>query len=194
MTRPPLHEVPAGEPGPPTPARVPALEAVYREHQAFVWRALRHLGVTPHAVDDALQDVFLVVHRRLPDFDPSRSLRAWLYGIARRVASEYRRGRARGTRRLVLVHDTSHHRDQQPGPSERVAAAHMVDEFLRVLDDDKRRAFVLAEVEGMTAPEIAEAEGANVNTIYARLRAARLRFAKAVKRQRLRRQREEGEG
>ena len=69
----------------------------------------------------------------------------------------------------------------------------MVENLLELLDPDKRRVFLLAEVEGMTAPEIAAAEGVNLNTVYARLRAARMRFEKAIARQEKRREREEAE-
>ncbi|MBX7082625.1 MAG: sigma-70 family RNA polymerase sigma factor [Nannocystaceae bacterium] len=158
--------------------RLADLAVVYREHHEYVARVLRYLGLEPHLVDDALQDVFLVVHRRLASFDARRSLRNWLYGIARRVASEYRRGMRRGSRPLVLVSDPSLHAAGRDDV--RLESAAMVEQFLTALDEDKRRVFLLTEVEGMTAPEIAEAEQLNVNTVYARLRAARIAFERAV--------------
>jgi RNA polymerase sigma-70 factor, ECF subfamily len=164
-------------------------EAIYREHHDFVWRSLYHLGVHESAVDDALQEVFLVVHRRLVDFDGRTSLRNWLYGIARRVASDHRRRAQRVRARLVVVRDP----DAHPAPEVafgRFSAAEDVKRFLDDLDDDKREVFVLAEIEGMTAPEIAEAIGANVNTVYARLRAARLRFERKRARDEAREKRE----
>src|SRR5689334_12643471 len=69
-------------------------DAIYGEYFRSIWRTLRRLGVTPEQLDDAAQDVFLVVHRRLTSFD-GRSLRGWLYAIAVRVASDYRRGKVR---------------------------------------------------------------------------------------------------
>ena len=66
---------------------------VFREHGAFVHRILRRLGVHPADVDDALQEVFVVVHRRLPEFDRDASMRPWVYGISVRVASRARRRR-----------------------------------------------------------------------------------------------------
>ncbi len=167
------------------------LARVYREHQAFVWRSLHHLGLPRGTIDDALQDVFIVVHRRLSDYDGRTSVSSWLYGIARRVASEYRRGTRRAIRSLELVRDPDARPARNERTPQRIEAARMVEAFLGVLDDDKRRAFLLAEVEGMTAPEIAQAEGVNVNTVYARLRAARARFQKAVTRHETRREREE---
>ena len=74
--------------------------AVYREHARYVWRICRGMGVSPLHVDDVVHDVFLVVRRRLADFDPERSLRAWLAGITRRVVGHLRRKLAREDRRL----------------------------------------------------------------------------------------------
>jgi RNA polymerase sigma-70 factor (ECF subfamily) len=151
---------------------------------------LQHLGLPRGSVDDALQDVFLVVHRRLPEFDGRTPLKNWLFGIARRVASEYRRGTRRAIRRLEVVPDLDLH---PAGTREltRVEAAELVRRFLTTLDETKREVFLLAEVEGMTAPEIARALGVKLNTVYGRLRAARLRFEKAVTRHEARTAREE---
>ncbi len=159
--------------------RLSDLAALYREQHDYVARVLRHLGLDAALVDDALQEVFLVVHRRLADFDASRSLRNWLYGIARRVASDYRRGTRKGNRPLLLVAD---HSSSIQGRDEgrRMESARLVEQYLATLDAGKRRVFLLAEVEGMTAPEIAQVEGLNVNTVYARLRAARIGFERTI--------------
>lgn len=158
--------------------RLSDLAALYREHHDYVARVLRHVGLDPAWVDDALQDVFLVVYRRLDAFDAGRSIRNWLYGIARRVASDYRRGTRRGSRPLVLVADPTTFTPARSGGD--MELARLVQQFVDTLEPRKRRVFVLAEVEGMTAPEIAEVEGLNVNTVYARLRAARLAFEKLM--------------
>jgi len=152
----------------------------YQEHGAFVYRTLSYLGVEADQIEDALQDVFVAAFRRVRDFDRDRSMRAWLYGIARRVASQHRRGLGRRRRRMVLVHDADAGPDRASLPDDRVLAGMTVKAMLDRLDDDKRRAFVMSEVEGLSAPEIARAEGANVNTIYARIRAARLRFRRML--------------
>ena len=164
-------------------------ETIYREHHDFVWRSLYHLGVHESGVDDALQEVFLVVHRRLIDFDGRTSVRNWLYGIARRVASDHRRRAQRVRSRLVVVRDP----DVHPAPDRlfgKLSAAQDVGRFLDELDEDKREAFVLSEIEGMTAAEIAEMTGVNMNTVYARLRAARLRFSRKRARDDVREKRE----
>src|SRR5687767_10181926 len=95
-----------------TPALV--FERVYAEHFRGIWRTLRRLGVTDAQLDDAAQDVFVVVHRRLAAFD-GRSLRGWLFAIAVRVASDYRRGVRR--RRTMPLHDAV--TDPAPDPARR---------------------------------------------------------------------------
>jgi RNA polymerase sigma-70 factor (ECF subfamily) len=138
------------------------------------------MRVGPEHVEDVVHDVFLVVHVRLPDFEPDRAtLRSWLYGILRRVVSHHRRGAARAQRRLAVVPPPP----DQPSPDEHVArleAADMVDRFIGQLDDKKRPVFTLAEVEGMSAPEIAQCIDIKLNTVYSRLRLARREFEKFI--------------
>ncbi len=165
----------------PAPDIAPAFAAAYREQHAFVYRILRHLGVPPAQVDDRLQDVFLVVYRRWHTLDPAVSLRSWLYGIARRVAATQHRGDRRTQRRLEAVPPPL----AEPGPEQLLAqaqAADFVDQFLAGLDPERREIFVLAEVEHMSAPEIAAATGVKLNTVYSRLRVARDMFTRAVER------------
>src|SRR5512142_2005157 len=71
-------------------APVPPFDRVYEEHFDLVWRALRRHGVRPPELDDAIQEVFVVVHDRLPTFEGRSTLRTWIYGIARRVARDHR--------------------------------------------------------------------------------------------------------
>jgi RNA polymerase sigma-70 factor (ECF subfamily) len=160
-------------------------EAIYGEHFRGVWRTLRRLGVADAQLDDAAQDVFVVVHRRLGDFD-GRSLRGWLYAIAVRVASDYRREAER--RQVVPLGEAI--ADASPGPgrvSEVNEAVRLLHTLLAQLDIDKRTVFVLAELEQLSVPEIAEALGINLNTIYSRQRAARAQFDAALRRHRERR-------
>jgi len=168
-------------------ARVMDFTAVYDEHFAFVWRSLRRLGVPERALDDGAQDVFIVVHRRLAEFEGRSSLKSWLFGIARRVAHDHRRRIGRKERTEELHESTADPRGATPAAdAERAEAVRALHEILASLDDDKREVFVLAELEQMTAPEIADAIGANLNTVYSRLRAARLAFDAAVQRRRAR--------
>lgn len=152
---------------------------VYYAYFDLVWRILRRLGVPQDQLEDAAQDVFLVLHRRLPDLDPQISLRSWLFGTARRVASDFRRGLRRHERRLqafAVVH--AHHARERL--AERAEAADFVQRFLDRLDPDKRMVFILADLEGFTAPEIAQSLEVKLNTVYSRLRVARAEFERAI--------------
>lgn len=151
-------------------------DSLYTDHFNFVWRSLRRLGVHPSWVEDAAQDTFLVVHRRLADLRPDASAKAFLFGIALRVARDYRR---RAQRKQASSLDVEREISHTAGPHERAARAEAVrklEGFLNSLDEDRRAVFVLSELEGMTAPEISSALGANQNTVYSRLRSARERF------------------
>jgi RNA polymerase sigma-70 factor (ECF subfamily) len=163
-------------------APVMDFDSLYDAYFDFVWRSLRCLGVSPDSLDDGAQEVFLVVHRRLAEFEGRSSVKTWLFGIVVGVARNHRR-RLRRKGGLEPVRDDL--RQMGPGPEEALelhrALSH-VERCLADLDDDKREVFVLAEIEGMTAPEIAEVVGAPVNTIYSRLRAARAQFDAAVTR------------
>lgn len=167
-----------------------AFAALFRDHFDFVHRNLRRLGVPPATVDDAAQEVFLVVLRR-PDA-PVTSLRGWLFGIARRIAWRQRRSVARRTRLVeALAHEPTPATDGATAVAEREAAA-LLESFLERLDDDKRAVFLLAELEQMTAPEIAASLGIKANTVYSRLRAARQEFDRCFERVRLRERRAVG--
>ena len=167
--------------------RVTEFDAFYEQFFPFVWRSIKRLGVADHAIDDAVQDVFLVVHRRLEEFEGRSSVRTWLFGIVLRVVRARRRSDMR-KRRVGGVGfgddvDTAPTRERDPHQAaERKQAVAILYRFLDQLDDEKREVFILAELEQMTAPEIAEALEVNVNTVYSRLRAARRAFEQAVAR------------
>jgi RNA polymerase sigma-70 factor (ECF subfamily) len=145
---------------------------IFREHARYLWRALLGLGVRPGDVDDVCQEVFLVVHRRLPEFD-GRALRSWLYAICLRVASEYRRSARVRLEVSVDQLPESH----APAPQlEAVFTGELCTRLLASLerlDEDKREAFVLYEIEQLPLREVAEALGCPLQTAYSRLQAAR---------------------
>jgi RNA polymerase sigma-70 factor (ECF subfamily) len=170
-------------PDPACPAPLDELDRAFERHRAMVRRALAQLGVEPSALEDATQDVFVVLVRRIADFDRSRSWTNWLWGIAKGVAAGYRRSHAR-RRRLA-------HALPEPeggvSPDEALArrrAAQTLESFLATLDAERCAVFVLSEIEGCSGPEIAARLGVNLNTAYARLRAARARFDRALGRAR----------
>lgn len=160
------------------------LADVYEEHFDFVWRSARRLGVSPPAVDDVVQETFLVAHRRLASFEGRSSIKTWLFGILHRVVADHRR-RVRRKGGLAPLPDAlpDHSNERCPATlTEKREKVRLLYRLLDTLNNDQRAVFVLAELEEMTAPEIADALGANLNTVYSRLRAARKSFERALAR------------
>lgn len=166
----------------------PTAEHVYRSHAGVVRRALRSFGVDPAVLDDATQDVFVVLVRRCADFDAQAGSEGrdgwtnWVWGIARRVARGYRRGAGRRERLHAVLPRSSDDTSLDDGLA-RLRALEFLDGFLARLPAPLLEAFVLTELEGCTAPEIANKTGVNLNTIYARIRAVRRRFDDAIARE-----------
>jgi RNA polymerase sigma-70 factor (ECF subfamily) len=163
-----------------SPGQIPSFEQIYEEYFEFAWTMLRRFGVRGAHLEDAVQELFIVVHRRLGEFAGRSSLKTWLAAIAWRVASEERRHESRkgGTEPLpqnLRANDRDPHR-----AAVHAEALRVLDHLLGQLDADKRAVFVLAELEQMSVPEIAEALSVNLNTVYSRLRAARKAFDEAL--------------
>jgi RNA polymerase sigma-70 factor, ECF subfamily len=154
---------------------------VYETHAAFVWRSVRRLGVRPGDIEDACQEVFLIVHAKLGEFHGG-SLRAWLFAIAARIASDYRR---RAFVRREITGDEIPEitvPEAQTAAIERAQAAALLDAILDQLDDDKRGVFMLFELEQMPMQEVAAAMGCPLQTAYTRLHAAREHVTAAIER------------
>jgi RNA polymerase sigma factor (sigma-70 family) len=156
---------------------VPPFERLYRDNFPFVWAAARRCGTPLEAVDDVVQDVFVTAYRRASQLDWEVSLRGWLYGVTRRVAFRYRRSAARAARRRQAVAIASTRSEQ---PHRHHDAAKQVEAMLGRIDVAQREVFEMAELLGMTAPEIAAELGVPLNTVYSRLRLARKRLASLV--------------
>ena len=142
---------------------------LFEEHFAFVCRSLQRLGVREADLEDIAQELFLAVHRALPESDRSRPLKPWLFGFAVRYASNYRR--------------LSWHRGRElddmpvsPKLHDKLAAKRTVLAALERLDFDKRVVLVMLDLEELTAPEIAQELGIPLNTVYSRVRLAREAF------------------
>ena len=144
----------------------------------LIWRLLRRLGVPPHGIDDAVQQVFLIAAERLDDIREN-SERAFAFGTALRVAQTLRRRSARE----LMSDEADRNISPLPGPEE-LADQHRAREVLgRVLDGmplELRTVFVLFELEGLSSPEIAELENVPLGTVASRLRRARARFHELV--------------
>jgi RNA polymerase sigma-70 factor (ECF subfamily) len=158
-----------------------------------VWRSARRLGVPSAAVDDVVQEIFLVIARRHDDFEARSSLRTWIFGIVVGIVRNYRRSARRKDAPLVASDEApetrSDDRPSQPGPyrlAVKAEALRLLHRLLDELDDDKREVFVMAELEQLAMAEIAEAIGIKVNTVQSRLRAARQKFDEALARHRAR--------
>jgi RNA polymerase sigma-70 factor (ECF subfamily) len=168
------------------PSALPTFRGVYDGYFDFVWTCVRRMGVPLDAADDVVQEVFIVVNARLKTLERPASLRSWLYGVVRRTASMYHRGRSARTARespAPVFDDTAN--PMQLSPLDLAVLGDKVKllwSLLAELDPAKREVLVLAELEEMTAPEIAEAIGIPLNTAYSRLRAARQEFNEAVAR------------
>lgn len=147
-------------------------DRLYRDHFSFVWRTLRRFGVREAALEDAAQDVFLVAYRKAGAWHEWSSPRAWLFGVARRVAHDQRRSHERHQRKLALVVDLEPTRGAEARleDHQRLRA---IGEAIAKLSPDRAAVYVLAELEDMAAPEIAQALAINLNTVYSRLRRAR---------------------
>lgn len=152
---------------------------VYRQHGAYVWRALRYLGVAECDVADVSQEVFLVVHAKLSTFEGRSRLTTWLYGICLRKAARYR------TRRRRYEHFSAdltegRHAPTTAGEQGRVDARQQLVALLERLDPKQREVLVLYEIEDLTLQQVAEAVGSPVQTVYSRLLAARKAAARIV--------------
>jgi RNA polymerase sigma-70 factor (ECF subfamily) len=158
----------------PEPASAtPPFAEIFRDHAPRVWRALRRLGIAEADVPDLCQDVFVVVHRKLPEFEGRSTLATWIYGIAVRVAADHRR-RAHVRRERAVAEVPEERRSAPQFESlARERARVMLDAALDTLDDDKRAVFVLYEIEQLAMPEIAEALDCPLQTAYSRLYSAR---------------------
>lgn len=148
---------------------------VYRAHADFAWRVVQRLGVPEAEAEDVVHEVFLVVQRRLPEFDGRGAITSWLYAICRGIAANYRRGHTRAARRIDHVEPPP----APPSPEDDAAqreAASAIETFLSGLDRETREIFELTDIEGMTCPEVARALDLELNRVHARLKAARRRF------------------
>ena len=163
---------------------------VYQAEAGFVWRAVRGLGVGQGAIDDVVQEVFVIAYRRLPEFEGRSSVRTWLSGILLNAVRHHRRSLLRKSPHETLREeptDVDTLETRARGPHEEAVAreeTRLLERVLGDLDEAKREILVLAELEEMSAPEIAEVLGLNLNTVYSRLRLARESFEKLAARYR----------
>jgi RNA polymerase sigma-70 factor, ECF subfamily len=160
-----------------------AVARLYREQQPFVWRNARRLGCADEWVDDAVQEVFLVAARRLPELSAASNVRGWLFAIVFRVVQRMQRDRARYRARIHRYSETRSD-GRAASPEETSGAARELREALLLLNDTQRVVVILIELEGMTSAEVAKVLGIPPGTVDSRLRAARRELQRSLERDR----------
>jgi RNA polymerase sigma-70 factor (ECF subfamily) len=156
--------------------------SIHRQHAEFVWLTLQRLGVRDADVEDALQEVFVVVHKRLNSFDGAARVTTWLFGICLRVASAYRR-KAHRRREESVARMPEVATPDERSPEETAVTRQAQARLLAALDDmdlDKRAIFVMFEIDELPCEEIAEMLSLPVGTVYSRLHAARQAFRRTL--------------
>ena len=159
-----------------------SFQEIYDDHFRFVWRSLRRLGVPESDVADAVQDVFIVVHRRLGEFERRSKVSTWLYGICYRVARDCRRS-AHVRRRVDddgQIEERADDRADVAAAAEHRQGLALLEAILDELPIDQRAVFTLFELESMGGETIAETLEIPLGTVYSRLRIAREAFRRAL--------------
>jgi RNA polymerase sigma-70 factor (ECF subfamily) len=172
----------------PAAATALTVDDVYRAHADFVWKALQRFGVRAPDLDDVLQEVFVVVHKKLPSFRGDAQTTTWLYGICLRVASVHRR-RSHVRREKDTEELEERHSVDRASPEDHLAEHQrmlVLQALLDELDVEKRALLVMFEIDELTCEEIASILGVPIGTVYSRLHSARKAFAGAVARFRIR--------
>lgn len=174
---------------------VPPFNTLYEQYFGFVWASAKRLGVLPEAMDDVVQEVFIVIHSKVHTLEKPEALRSWIYGVVRRTVSDHHASQR--SKPAASPMEGAELRLSDPATplhaTERADRLALLARLIGELGDAKREVFVLAELHEMTAPEIAEALGIPLNTAYSRLRAARQDFEEALARHTAREERLEQE-
>jgi RNA polymerase sigma-70 factor, ECF subfamily len=181
----PNQDVRADAPQARTAGAALRVEEVYEAHVDFVWRSARSLGVREMFIDDVVQEVFVVVQRRLSEFEGRSDIKTWLFGITRRIVRAHIRqvikSRAQTEASADLADPNVVSAESQLVTLE---GARLLYALLDELDPDLREVFVLSELEEMSGPAIAEALDLQLSNVYARMRRAKLGFDAALRRHR----------
>jgi RNA polymerase sigma-70 factor, ECF subfamily len=159
-----------------------SVEEIYGQYADFAWRCLRRMGVPHDDLADAMQDVFLTVHRTLGGFQGRASLSTWMFTICRSVARD-RRVRAFRRYEVAAGDDLPEPIDLRANPeahAEQNQRVRILETILAGLDMDLRNVFVLFEIEAMTGDEISEVLGIPSGTVYSRLAQARATFRRGL--------------
>ena len=157
-----------------------SLDAVYIKHVRDVMRLVRAFGAPPADIEDLTHEVFLVVDRKLADFD-GRNVTAWLYAISRNVVRQHRRKTA--IQRWIPWSQQQLEELKSPSNPDSATeheAAATFSWILSQMSPTLRPSFVLFEIEGYSGEEIAAMEQVPQKTVFTRLFHARKQFQKLV--------------
>jgi RNA polymerase sigma-70 factor, ECF subfamily len=153
----------------------------FRDHVQNLWRFVLRLGVPRHAIDDLVQEAFIIATRRQADIGPGQE-RSFLVATAVRLSSNYRQ-RAYVRREVSHGDGFEHSASQQPNAEQLLIekrSRQLLDQVLAELSDAHRAVFVLFELEGFSAPEIAELLQLPLGTVSSRLWRARAKFSESA--------------
>ena len=167
---------PTAQPAP----RALDVATLFDAHGAWVHQAAQRLTASPGAADDVVQEVFLLAHRRRAELDERLGIRTWLYRATVNVARQQRRSDRRyGS---ILDRFRSEPVREQPGPDADLARRQsglQIHAAVASLSDVQREVFVLFELEHLDGAEIAVILDIPINTVWSRLRLARVTFKDA---------------
>jgi RNA polymerase sigma-70 factor (ECF subfamily) len=170
--------------GPLAPLEQVPFRTLYERHFAFTWRALRYLGVPAALLDDAAQELWVVVHRRYAEFEGRSDVKTWLFSIAINVERNIRRVERRRGSLVPLPAELSAARGDPLLAREEKEAWGLVLSFIDTLDETRRAVFAATLVEGLSAAETAAITELPIETVYNRVRALKRSFASWVEQHR----------
>lgn len=154
-------------------------EALYDEHASYVVRSLRRLGVSEADVLDEAQNAFVALHRHLGRFDSARPIKPWIFGFCHRIAANYRR-LARNAHSSTALPENLESKDTPEREVDKKTARGIVLIGLQELDETLRSVFCMYELDGFTAPEIADVLEIPVASVYVQVKTARRQFRGAL--------------
>jgi RNA polymerase sigma-70 factor (ECF subfamily) len=157
------------------------LEEVYRQHFDFVYRKAARLGGPGFDAEDAAQEVFMVVSRKLGTFNGTSAITTWLYGITLNIV---RRQRRRARLKRLFERNETHAAEEQVVELDRAEvgeAKRLAWQILDKLSAKHREVFILSEFEGLSCEEIGMLVGCKVETVWSRLHYARKEFAERLR-------------
>jgi RNA polymerase sigma-70 factor (ECF subfamily) len=171
-------------PPPAAPDARPTFRDIFDSELFFIWNTLRRFGVADRDLEDVAHEVFVVVNRHLGEYDSARPLRPWLFAIAFRCASDYRK-LARHRREALLAEEDAERADPAEGADELLIGGeekNLARRALLAVPEDRRAVVVLHDFEEVPMHDVAEALGVPLKTAYSRLRVGREELIAAARR------------